>query len=55
MPRTTSCSLRFDNRFICTAAFTIANRSGAATMVKPISMRPLKDLGRGNRMGRILS
>jgi hypothetical protein len=50
MPCTTSCSLRFDRRFICTAAFTMANSSGAATIVKPISISPLNDLGRGNRM-----
>ena len=29
--------------------------SGAATIVKPISMRPLNDLGRGNRMAGILA
>jgi len=27
-----------DRRFICTAAFTMANSSGAATIVKPISI-----------------
>jgi len=44
-----------DSRFICTAAFTMAKSSGAATIVKPISMRPLSDLGRGNRMAGILA
>jgi hypothetical protein len=33
----------------------MAKSSGAATIVKPISMRPLKDLGRGNRMPCILA
>ncbi len=55
MPCTTSCSLRFDSRFICTAALTMANSSGAATIVKPISISPLKDLGRGSRMPVILA
>ena len=51
MPCITSCWLRIDRRFICTAAFTMANSSGAATIVKPISIRPLKDLGRGKSHG----
>jgi hypothetical protein len=29
----------------------MAKKSGAATIVKPISIRPLKDLGRGKRIG----
>jgi Ser/Thr protein kinase RdoA (MazF antagonist) len=33
----------------------MANSSGAATMVKPTSISPLKDLGRGNRIVRILA
>ena len=55
MPWITSCSLRFDSRFICTAAFTIAKSSGAATIVKPISISPLNDLGLGSRMAIILA
>src|SRR5438477_10967713 len=55
MPCTTSCWLRADKRFICTAPLTMANSSGAATMVKPINIRPLKDLGRGIRMTGILT
>src|SRR5882757_4838070 len=51
----TNCSLRFDKRFICTAAFTMAKSSGAATTVKPISINPLNDLGLGSRMTFILA
>jgi hypothetical protein len=51
IPCTTSSWLRRLRRFICTAPFTMANSKGAATMVKPISINPLKDLGRGIRIG----
>src|SRR5208283_4632665 len=55
MPLITNCWLRIDRRFICTAAFTMANSSGAATIVKPTSIRPLRDLGQGKRIARILA